>query len=184
MNELERLADLIHKRNQISQEISKIIGRPALQQHIGEYIASRIFKIRLEESATAKGIDGVFQEGPLEGRTVNIKMYGKQEGLLDISLKNLADYYLVLTGPKGEATSSRGKMRPTQISNVYLFKMEALLKKLVDRKVKIGTATSVTRHFWEESEIFPCLMNRTLQLSKDQIKQIELFSARAGEFNN
>ncbi|MFQ6065374.1 MAG: hypothetical protein ACE5L6_07860 [Candidatus Bathyarchaeia archaeon] len=63
MNELERVAKLLGKRNQINLEISKIIGRPALQGHIGEYIASKIFKIELEYSAVAKGIYGVFTQG-------------------------------------------------------------------------------------------------------------------------
>lgn len=86
MSELEKLADLISERNRISKTISKLIGRPALPRHIGEYIASKIFNIELEEFATSKGIDGRFTEGPLKGKTVNIKLYGKREGLLDISL--------------------------------------------------------------------------------------------------
>lgn len=57
MDELEKIAKLLKKRNQINLEISKIIDRPALPSHIGEYIASRIFSIRLEDSAVAKGID-------------------------------------------------------------------------------------------------------------------------------
>jgi hypothetical protein len=55
---VEKLAQLIHERNRISEEIARIIGRPALSGHIGEYIASKIFNIRLEESAISKGIDG------------------------------------------------------------------------------------------------------------------------------
>ncbi len=94
---LKKLSDLIHERNLLSVEIAKIIGRPALNRHIGEYIASKIFHIELEESATATGIDGYFISGSLKEKTVNIKLYGKKENFLDISLKNLADYYLVMT---------------------------------------------------------------------------------------
>jgi hypothetical protein len=87
---LEKLASLIHERNRVSKEIAKIIGRPALSGHIGEYVASKIFDIQLESSATATGIDGRFTSGPLKGRTSNVKLYGKKENFLDISLKNLA----------------------------------------------------------------------------------------------
>ena len=102
MYDLERLADLISRMNQINEEIAALIGRPALQGHIGEYIASKVFDIELEESASKKGVDGRFIDGPLRGRTVNIKIYGKREGLLDITLDNLADYYLVMAGPSSQ----------------------------------------------------------------------------------
>lgn len=38
---LEELSGLIHERNRVSEEIARIIGRPALSSHIGEYAASR-----------------------------------------------------------------------------------------------------------------------------------------------
>jgi len=50
---------------------------------MGEWIASKVFDIQLEDSAVAKAIDGRFRSGPLAGKTVNIKIYGKREGLLD-----------------------------------------------------------------------------------------------------
>jgi len=177
MNELEKIAELLEKRRQIDWEISRIIGRPSLAGHIGEYVASKIFKIRLETSAAAKGIDGVFVEGPLKEKTVNIKLYGKQEGILDITLNNLADYYLVLTGPKSPPTTSRGESRPIVISNVYLFDMRNLVSKLEKRGVKIGVATSVAKSFWEEAEIYPNQTNRILELTREQIRLLELFTA-------
>ncbi len=143
MSELRLLSNMITERNTINKEISKLINRPALPRHIGEFIASKIFDINLATSATTKGIDGYFSKGSLKGRTVNIKLYGKREGILDISLGNLADYYLVLTGPKTQSTSSRGSSRPIVISNVFLFKMIELIRELRGRKVKIGIATSV-----------------------------------------
>ena len=176
MNELETLMGLLKKRNQIDDEISKIIGRPSLQSHIGEFIASRIFNIRLEVSATAKGIDGVFVEGPLKGKTVNVKIYGKQEGILDIILKHLADYYLVLTGPKSAPVSSKGKARPIVISQVYLFKMVELVDKLKRRGVKIGVATSLANCYWEDAEVYPRQANKTLRLTEEQMMRLELFS--------
>jgi hypothetical protein len=35
--------------------------------HLGEWIASVVFDIELESSASAKGIDGRFRSGPLRG---------------------------------------------------------------------------------------------------------------------
>ena len=51
--------------------------------------------------ATSKGIDGFFIEGSLRGKSVNVKLYGKKENILDISTGEIADYYLVLTGDEG-----------------------------------------------------------------------------------
>jgi hypothetical protein len=59
--------------------------------------------------------------GPLQDRTVNVKWYLKQEGLLDITEALILDY-LVMTGPRSAATSSRKSTRPWQIDSVYLFR--------------------------------------------------------------
>lgn len=40
MAEIERIADLLKKRNEIDREISKIIGRPSTRGHIGEFTLS------------------------------------------------------------------------------------------------------------------------------------------------
>jgi len=177
MAELERIAELLEKRNQIDRKISEIIGRPSTIGHIGEFIASKIFKIELERSATEKGVDGVFAEGSLKGKTVNIKWYGKREGLLDITLDNLADYYLVITGPKSAQTTSRGTSRPMVISSVYLFEMAQLVSELKKSGVKIGVATSVRKSSWENAEIFPYKTNKKLELTEEQKKMLELFSS-------
>jgi len=52
MNNLKKLSNLLSKRNLIEGEIGKIIGRPAITGHLGEYIASNIFDIKLSESAS------------------------------------------------------------------------------------------------------------------------------------
>jgi len=175
MAETERIADLLKKRNEIDREISRIIGRPSTRGHIGEFIASKIFKIKLESSATTKGFDGVFTEGPLRGKTVNIKLYGKQEGILDITLRELADYYLVFTGPKTALASSRGSSRPLIVSNAYLFEMSGLISKLRKRGVKIGVATSVAQSYWKEAEVYPSMTNKNLELTEEQVRLLELF---------
>ena len=176
MYDLERLADLISRMNQINEEIAALIGRPALQGHIGEYIASRVFNIELEDSASKKGVDGWFLDGSLRGRTVNIKIYGKREGFLDITLSNLADYYLVMTGPRSQPITSKGTVRPIVISNVYLFNMKKLLGELKKRGVKIGEATSVSQKYWDEAEFYPSQTNKELILNVDQRRYLEYFS--------
>src|SRR5947209_19797410 len=103
MSDLADLAELLLRRNKLDEEIARTVGRPALIGHIGEYIAAKVFDITLENSAVNKGFDGRFCKGPLVGKSVNVKWYAKREGLLDIRLDAVPDFYLVLTGPKGVA---------------------------------------------------------------------------------
>ena len=49
--ELQTLAGLIRRRNEVAREITAVIQRPAQIGHIGEFIASRVFDIELEASA-------------------------------------------------------------------------------------------------------------------------------------
>lgn len=65
MEELVYLAGLIEQRNEIVGKITALIARPAQIGHIGEYIASKIFDIKLQDSASAKSIDGYFFSGNL-----------------------------------------------------------------------------------------------------------------------
>ena len=92
-DELVHLAELLKRRNALECEITQVIARPASIGHIGEFIASRIFDISLEYSASAKGIDGHFKGGTLAGRSVNVKWYALREGMLDIAPEILPDYY-------------------------------------------------------------------------------------------
>jgi hypothetical protein len=172
---LEKLAHAIKQKNVADNEIARIIGRPAERSHTGEYIAARIFNIALQESASHKGIDGHFVGENLVGKTVNIKWYGKQEGILDINPEALPDFYLVMTGPKGGATSSRGATRPWLISYVYLINATELIGVLRRRGVKIGVATSVQGELWEAAEIYSTPRNGRLLLSEEQRKQLAPF---------
>ena len=54
MNDIVLLAKLIKTKNEIEREISAIIERPAIIGHVGEYIASKIFRIQLKQSASNK----------------------------------------------------------------------------------------------------------------------------------
>ena len=121
MSQLEQLASLLAKRNAIDKEISDLISRPALKGHVGEWIAQESFGVKLEESAAQKGFDGRFADGPLAGKTVNVKWYGKREGILDINPDGVPDHYLVMTGPKAAAMTSRGQTLPWVITEVFLF---------------------------------------------------------------
>jgi len=180
MEALERLADLIDKRNSVAHEIAAVIGRPALIGHVGEYIASRIFHILLEESAARKGIDGHFADGPLTGRTVNIKWYPLRDGLLDITPDALPDYYLVLTGPKSAAMSSRGRVRPWVIEGVFLFEARTLVDELKQGGASIGVASSIREDLWSKAEVYPEQTSAVLRLSARQRAALSLFRSGVG----
>ena len=118
MESLQQLAQLVRRRNDVANEIAKAIGRPALLGHVGEYIASKIFDIRLQASASAKGIDGYFVAGSLEGKSVNIKWYGLQEHMLDLVLDEPPDYYLVMTGPNPSVERAARLWRISSVCNL------------------------------------------------------------------
>ena len=170
INNLQQIAELLQARNKIEFKVAKIIGRPAERGHIGEYVAGRIFDIELEESANNPGIDGYFRSGKLAGKSVNIKTYGKRESLLDIRMDNLPNYYLVLTGPKTAAGSSKGTVRPWVIDEVFLFEAKPLVEELRRNNVKnIGTATSVKQYYWDRARIYPVSSNSPMRLSLNSV---------------
>lgn len=173
---LIKLIGLLEQRNAIDAQIAALIGRPALQGHIGEFIAAELFDIELDPSACNAGFDGRFRSGELVGKTVNIKLYGKQESLLGINEACLPDFYLVLTGAKGNSSSSRGKTRPLRIQRVYLFDAAELIAALRGNGVKIGIATSVRKAAWERAEIFPVANNSRLVPSAQQISLLRRFA--------
>jgi hypothetical protein len=111
----------------------------------------------------------------LAGKTVNVKWYLKQEGVLDMSLSDALDYYLVLTGPRSAAASSKGGTRPWRIDAVYLFDSKHLLTDLTSRGIKVGIATGVRNAHWEAAEIYPTPANPALPVSAPQAAQLALF---------
>ena len=110
--------------NETGREIAKLIGRPALSGHIGEFIAARVFDIALESTVTRRALDGHFRSGELKGKSIDIKWYGKQEGTW-ASIDPPPDFYLVLTGPRSPAGSSCGSTRPLVLDSVFLFDARA-----------------------------------------------------------
>jgi hypothetical protein len=173
--DLERLAALLLRHNAVGDEIAHVIGRPAERGHVGEYVASRIFGITLEGSARKRAHDGRFTAGALAGRSVNVKWYGKQEGVLDLHARRPPDYYLALTGPAESAASSRNATRPWVIRSVYLFDARRLLEDLRARSVKIRTGSSVRHALWAAAEVYPEPRNPTLILSQEQRDLLALF---------
>ena len=177
MSNLDKLADLLAEMNSIGDRISEITQRPATIGHTGEYIASRIFDIELEESASAKAIDGHFRNGTLAGKTVNIKWYSKQEYLLDITSNSLPDYYLVMTGPRDLEETSKGGIRPWLINCVFLFNAAELVIELTARGVNVGTASSVRKHEWQAAEIYPNKRSMVYRMTDEQMAQILAFDS-------
>jgi hypothetical protein len=176
METLQKLSNLIIERNSIGKRIAAVIGRPATIGHVGEFIASIIFDIRLEDSASAKGIDGYFRSGDLTGKSVNIKFYGKQESILDITPDHLPDYYLVMTGPRTTQMTSKGGIRPWLIEYIYLFDAYGIVAKLRSRGVKVGTASSIRKLDWEDAEVYQRQTNPNLMISQYQKEMLKLFS--------
>jgi hypothetical protein len=168
------LADLLAQRNALDARIGAIIGRPALAGHMGEWIASKIFDIQLDDSAVAKAIDGRFRSGPLAGKTVNIKIYGKREGLLDTNSDPTLDYYLVLCGPKATTLTSKGGTRPLRVSNVYLFDSAEIRTDQQARGTNSGVASSIRSALWTEAEIYP-RAHPALKLDAEQRRALALF---------
>lgn len=94
---------------------------------------------------------------------------------MDVRLDALPDYFLVLAGARTPAESSRGTSQPWTIESVYLLEAAPLVAQLRARGVKIGVATSVRRHVWDDAEVYPSQTNRALRLTPQQISMIELF---------
>lgn len=171
------LAQLLADRSGIDARIAALIGRPALPGHIGEWLAAKVFDIELAESATHKALDGWFRGPPQAGASVNVKLYGAQSGILDLTLDGPPDYYLVLAGPVAAAASSRGVHRAFAISGVYLFESGPLIAQLNARGVRVGVASSVRRALWEEAEVFPRASRTDLVLDTHQRAALELFDS-------
>ena len=173
---LEKLAALLRQRNQIDDKIASLIDRPAHSGHLGEFVAAKIFNIKLAELSTQKGSDGHFTSGTLAGRSVNVKKYSLDDSTHNIRPDALPDYYLVITGHRAQATTSRGTTQPWTIKSVFLFEAEPLVEKLRQRCLQIGTATSVIRQYWEEAQIYPTQTNSILALTAEQNRLLRLFA--------
>jgi hypothetical protein len=174
-NTLAQLAKLIRMRNEVETEIARIIQRPASIGHLGEYIASAVFKIELVKSASNKGYDGWFRSGALSGKTVNVKWYARREGIIDINADALPDYYLVLAGPRINVTDRQMRTRSWVIRSVHLFEATKLVQELARKGIGIGIAASVRASLWEEAEVYPRAMRDDVVLTEDQRTALHRF---------
>lgn len=177
MSNLEQLASLLARRNAIDDEIAALVGRPATRGHVGEWIAREIFGVTLASNAVQKGFDGRFASGPLADKTVNVKWYGERAGYLDINPDGVPDYYLVMTGPKAAATSSRGRTLPWVVTEVFLFDAPALVGRLREIGRKLGIAAGVRQHEWERARVYPVAAPEPpLTLTDTQREALKLFA--------
>lgn len=177
-NNLQALAEFIKTRNRVDDAISKIIGRPAYSNYIAEFVADKIFGIKLHQAANHRGSDGYFTGGNLAGKSVNIKFKSKNDGNLDIVQQSPPDFYLVLTGQRTAAESSRGTTQPWEIASVFLFNHAELVSDLKSRNVKIGDdPTSIGIDLWNEAEIYPAPTNPNISLSPLQKRMLQLFNS-------
>src|SRR5712691_816001 len=174
MSDLPQLASFLKSRNTIDSKIATLIGRPVQAQSVGEYIASVIFGIALEEPAPHKTTDGRFTRGPLVGRTVDVQWRTKHDGILHLKTDPLPDYYLVFVGSK-EAVAVHSLSIPWVIESVHLFHSDELLNALRERGVQLGTGTSITGPLWERAEIYPAQNNNRLVLSGEERAMLTLF---------
>jgi hypothetical protein len=156
--------------------IASHIGRPANVGHVGEYIASAIFDIELNTSASAKGHDGYFRApSPLTGRSLNIKWGTLFEGGMDVSPDAEVDDYLAMTGPRAISMTSKGLSRPWLIESVFLFDLRELRATLRAAGIGIGVATSIRRSLWDTAMIYPEARNPRLVPSDEQRCLLALF---------
>ncbi len=173
MNKLEYLADLLRVRNATERALQTVLERPGSIGDIGEVIAQTIFPIALHERRNHPGSDGWFHSGPLEGKTVNVKMYSNGETRLDIKPRPpWPDYYLVLRGAK--AAKQHGI--PWHIEDVFLYDAGVLIPRLQERGTRLTVATSLRQGDRDEARIYPVREGAPLALTAEQIEQIRLFA--------
>jgi hypothetical protein len=173
---LKSIAMLLQARNDIEARIADIVGRPVVAGHLSDWIAAQIFDIELEPVAN-RPIDGWFRGGSLAGRTVNVKYYSRNQGLLDMTDSEELDYYLVMTGLQSPAAGSAGIHLPWSIEHVYLFDAQELFDQLSERLRRIGVATGVRAELWHAAEIYPRAANQAYRIDPVQAAALAGFRA-------
>jgi hypothetical protein len=115
----------------------------------------------------------------LAGKSVNVKLYPKNQGLLDLPREGstTADYTLVLTVHRSAVATSKGTTSPIVVCAVYLFLNDELLATLRVKGVKIGVATSVAKSLWDAAEIYPRRTRTPLSLGERQRELLALLAA-------
>jgi hypothetical protein len=133
------MAALLRARNEADAVIAGLLRRPAEQGHLGEWLAVRLLELEPAPSARSARV-----RSPA-GRSTS-KSYGALQGILDLHEDDAAtDEYLVLSGTREAAGSSRGALGPLAVAHVHLIEGRPLIADLRSRGIKIGIASSVRR---------------------------------------
>ncbi len=178
-DELVHLADLIRTRNSAVKSIATFVGRPATVGELGEFIASLVFDIQLDPAGATQGISGRFTAGKVRGKNVSVKWYGRYEGVLAINEDALPDFYLVMTGPKGETNDWSRQVPAWSIDYVFLIGAQALTQELLKRGVRISQTTSLREEDWDRCEMYPNPRCPYLTLTDEQRAMLNLFNSQS-----
>ena len=176
--DLKWLAELVGEWHQHKPDIREIIGKRATLGNIGDFIGARIFDIALFDDADSNPIDGYFKSGPRIGKSVNIRMYSRNDYRLDVDPTTSPDHYLVFTGPETEEPLPRGSMLPWGVEGVFLFNARPLIAKLRREGKKLDDATSVREEDWDRARIYPRRGGAPLRLTDEQRAAIRWFVLR------
>lgn len=172
---LRQAALLLAERDRLDAQLAALVGRPSSVGALGEWIAGLVFDINLEQAGNKRGYDGRFTGAPRPGATVNVKWYGRRD-VLDLTPAHLPDFYLVLAGPPGAASSSRGTHVPFRIEGAYLFEAPRIVATLRERGVGVGTGSSVRVSDWEAARIHPARPTSPWELTAEQHRRLDLFA--------
>jgi hypothetical protein len=175
LDSVTAVARLVRERNELEGEITRIINRPAVPGHLGEWLASQLFDIDLESPDSAEAFDGRFASGPLATRTVNIEWIGKRDEDLDLTSSRPVDFHLVFTGPKALALTTKGIARPLRINGCYLFDARGREARPDARGATPGAGSSVLAQEWDAAEIFPRPNNPLLPIGPETHGVLGLF---------
>ena len=176
MSNLKQLSSLLVRRNAIDEKITALIGRPAIRGHVGEWIAQEIFKVKAGKIRESEGLRRpVYRRSA--GRTDGeCEVVRQARGAARHQSSQRPGQYLVLTGPKAEATTSKGQTRPLVITEVFLFDASALVEQFKVQKRRLGVAASVRQHEWKTARVYPkAAPGARLTLTDAQREALKLF---------
>jgi hypothetical protein len=169
------VARLVRERDVIDGEITRIINRPAVAGHLGEWLASELFDIDLEPPGSAEAFDGRFASGPLATGTVNIEWISRRDEQLDPDSSRAIDFHLVFTGTRALALTTKGLVRPVRINACYLFDARELEARQAARGATSCAAAGLRAEEWNAAEIFPDRNNPLLTIGPEAHGLLALF---------
>jgi hypothetical protein len=171
--EIVELSSLIKRINGAKEDIAELIGRPAAIQGIGESIAAEILGVSLQETAPHIRRTGVFLDGPMKGKRVEIEWQVRSFDA--VSVGEEADCLLYLVGISSFYRTPHEYYRPWLINSVYFIDPEELSRL---RKSDQGCIwdISMKKEEWKKFEIYPESNSQHLVLDEGQKEMFGLFS--------